>query len=177
MNNYGSYTIYFKSIFPTENDFIEYVNSFMDNVDAIFVTKLYKYLFRRYCNCSINYDTIEAFKRYFSIDFENEYRKYKLKRNIIDKIYNFDLDNLSITSKNIYNTALNNNELVENPLSDLINYVSNQQSTISRRNDFESYIEYVNKIIDENIYEYIDIFAKHFYQIFGQQIFIYNKEE
>ena len=100
-----------------------------------------------------------------------------MKRNIIDKIYNFDLDNLSITSKNIYNTALNNNELVKNPLSDLINYVSNQQSTISRRNDFECYIEYVNKLIDENIYEYIDIFAKHFYQIFGQQIFIYNKEE
>lgn len=177
MNNFGSYTIYFKNIFPDSNSFIDYVNEFMENTDAIFVTKLYKYIFNRYCNCSINYDTIEAFKRHFSIDFENEYNKYKIKRQIIDKIYNFNLENLSITSKNIYNTALNNNEIVDNPLSDLINYISNQQSTISRRNDFESYIEYVNKIVDENIVEYLDIYSKHFYQIFGQQIYIYGKED
>mgnify|MGYP001175082829 FL=1 len=184
-------THYFKNIFPDYISFQTFVAEYT-NVDKTedLNAYIYKYLYARYCNSNINYDTIDAFKRHFGITYEDTYEQLKMRKNILIAQYNLTLEELSVinkaintlTSSGITNNAQNNavTNLV-NPLEELLPYIDNQtsnkfidNSTAELQNNLlNSYLNALNKVTDKFLNDYLYKFAKHFMVIVDLQYYNY----
>ena len=76
-------TFFFKEIIPTLDDFKEFLNEYT-NVDSTdtFNEYCFKFLFNRFCNSNVKYDTQDAFCRHFGITYENVFDQYKIRQDI-----------------------------------------------------------------------------------------------
>lgn len=171
-------TFFFKDIFEDTDSFLTYINEYthLDNTDELHI-KVYNYLMMRYANSNVNYNTISSFKRLFAIDYEENFKQYKFRKNIIDKMYDLSDNDILLINKAITNVALNNNEITSDPLEKVIDYVSNQQSTAGYSNKLSSYLNALQDIQDEWINDLLDRFKKHFMQIFSEKVYVYKEDE
>ena len=64
-------TIKFKDIYASFEDFKNDLTIY-DNIDKI----LFNYIYNYYCNSNIRYETIDAFKRHFLMEYENESKRF-----------------------------------------------------------------------------------------------------
>src|SRR5690606_37653390 len=106
---------------------------------------IFKYLYNRYCNSNINYDTIDAFFRHMGITYEDSFDQLKVRKKIIDEQYQITTEELTLTSRALSNTAsmniannANNNAIVaiEDPEDYIIPYI-NSQVTNNLKNENE----------------------------------------
>ena len=126
---------------------------------------LYRYLFNKFCNSNINYDTVDCFKRNFALTYENCFMQYKFRIDKINQLYALTNDDLNVIQYGISNVALNNNSAIENALDNVVDFVSSQTSDKQRANKFSAYLTAVREVSDKYIDDFIDKFRKHFMAI------------
>lgn len=135
---------------------------------------LYNTLYNYFCNSSTIYDTIDAFCRYFYLDIYN-YGDYYFNRNtILDAIQNLDVDKLKRLYQNVTNSAQNNNELTNDPLNDIIKFISNQNVSYTDGNEFDAILKKLNTLRMKYVDELIDTFRRHFVFILDDPICLYK---
>ena len=159
MNNFSK-TIKFKDIYASFEDFKNDL-TIIDNIDKI----LFNYIYNYYCNSNIRYETIDAFKRHFVMEYENESTRFKMQLSMMDKIYNLSEDDVIMIENGINNVANNDNSLVENPFKEIIKFITNQSTYQRNSNRFIALINYVNELKNKQIFDFLDNFKKHFLSV------------
>ncbi len=187
-----SITFYFKYIFPSYDCFTEFIETYTDiNSDDILNVYIFKYLYNRFCNSNVNYDTIDAFLRHMGITYEDTFNQMTLRKNIIDEQYQITTEELTLTSRalsttasmNIANSA-NNNAIVaiDNPENYLIPYINsqvtnnqnNENEMSMHRNKLKSYFEALDFVTTKYLTKFLNNFDKHFLTVFMTPIFNFD---
>lgn len=155
-----SITIKFKDIYGSFEDFEKDLTIF-DNYDKI----LYNYIYNYFCNSNIRYETIDAFKRHFLLEYENEKTRFVKQILMNEKIYNLSDDQIYLIEQGINNVANNDNSLVEDPFKTIIKFITSQNSYARNSNAFIAFNNYLNEIKNKMIFEFLDEFKKHFISV------------
>lgn len=185
-------TFYFKDIFPSYSEFTEFIDIYTNvNSEDVLNAYIFKYLYNRYCNSNINYDTIDAFLRHMGITYEDTFNQMQLRKNIIDAQYQITVEELTLTSRALSNTAslniannANHNAIVaiENPEDYIIPYINsqvtnnltNENEMSMHRNKLKSYFEALDFVTTKYLVKFLNNFNKHFLTVFMTPIFNFD---
>lgn len=169
-----SYTWYFEEVFKNDVEFSQYISDYgIVLPSTITATNLYNLFLDRYMNCSINFDTIEVFKRRFKILLNDYLQEYASRIATINKIYALTDDELLVVNTYINNYANNPNYQLTDVYNEL-DYVSNQNNGINRGNKLGAYITYLKTLLPYGNQEFLDRFRKLFKQIYIRKVDIYG---
>ena len=176
----NSFTVTFllKDIFTTYDDFKNFVTNYT-NVDPNSTTNayLYKYILAKFYNSNVNYDTVEGFLNNFGITYEDNFKQFEFREKVLQSQYNLTVDELADVNTIITNTANNNNEKTVNPLSTVIDYVSNQVSGVTRENKLLAYVKALDAVTNKYLRDFLDGLKKHFMQVYITQNYVYEEEK
>lgn len=176
MYNMIPQTFSFKELIPNINDFLALVYGYTGTDSAdIYHTTLYRWIYQRYANSSIAYNTPEEFFNNFFLTYENHFKQYKKRAEILTKIYGLDDNALLTASQSVQNVALNNNEITKDPLNNIIEYVSEQVTNRNISDIFYKLTAVLNELEDNFIKDFLSKFNKHFTRIFTNTIPIYKE--
>lgn len=171
--------MYFKDIFPTFETFRQQLHNYNfkthNPVDEWFAA--YKVIYMRYANACVNYDTVEGFVRQFILTFEDEFDYFIRKKEKIHELLMLTNDELSKEVISISNNAMNNNKIEENPLDDVIKFISSQTSSTQISSRFESIYKGLKSAYKLAYEEFLNSFEHHFTKIYTVDIPIFSKEE
>lgn len=165
----------FKEIFPKSSDFITFIDDYTSidtNSEQSMLVYLYTKLYRYYGNSNVNYDTIEEFKGYFSIAFEDYYEQYKVRYAFIKKIYELTDEEILTATEQIHNQADNPNTLPDDPKKPL-DYISQQDYYLDKGSKFYKFNDYLNKLTDLRTKAFLDRFAYMFEWIYTNKKYLY----
>lgn len=174
MNNLFANTYFFKDILPDLDTFKEFLAEYttVDNTDT-FNNYCYKFIFNRFCNSNIKYDTPDAFCRHFGITYENVFDQFKVRQDIINKSYNLSDDEYILARQVIINNSLNDNLPAPNPLDEPLEYISNQNASRETMSKIDGYIHAIYKLTDNLLDEFLDEFRKHFISLYSIDFALY----
>lgn len=159
-------TFYFKEIFPTQNDFITFLNEFqvVDTTVAenlTFANYVYKILFRRYHNSNVQYDTPDDFKCDFANILEDNFAKYQRQISLIQSMQQLTEDEIITIGTALVNQANNPNTKPNDPTQPL-EYISAQAFTLTKDNKLLAYLRAIQsvptKLIDELLLRCVNLF-------------------
>lgn len=168
-------TFMFKDIIPDYSSFQEFLTCYtsVDNTDT-FNAYTFKYLFNRFCNSNVKYDTEDGFCRHFGITYENCFDQYKKRHSIISNLYPLTNDELLVARQLISNSSLSDNVPVTgDPLVDPLDYISSQNASRETMSKVDAYVHAVYKITDNLLDDFLDEFKKHFISIYSVDIPVY----
>lgn len=178
-NNQFAITIFYKNVFSSLDDFKTFISEYTSlDKDNTLHEFLYKRLLNKFCNENINYPTIESFKRCFAITYEDNFKQYEFRKNIIDKMYNLTESELVEVNRQIQNIALNNNELLDSskdPLDVSINFISHQNTSKATQNKLEAYIAAISGVTTQLLNDMLERFRKHFMVVYFNPQYMYHK--
>lgn len=159
-------TFYFKDIFPDLNAFKAAMLNYseLSTTEAIHAT-LFRYLYNHYCNSNIAYITEDAFKRHFFEYYDDTFKQYKKRLELIGLMYDVTADDIQLLSQTINAIANNDDTALSNPLDSLASYVSMQQGSKSKTNKLLAFIDAIDKIKDKLTRSYIRQFTGLFFFI------------
>ena len=173
-------TFKFKEIFPNFQKFGEYLLEYEINKqntaeDILFAKYLYKIIYRKYGNSTVQFTTPDDFKFEFANRIEDNFYKYKKQIEIIQKLHNIsDQDMLQVT-QTLTNNANNPNSTVEDPRQPL-EFISAQAYSFVNNNKVQAYIQALSlmptQLIDEILIQCRDLFKK----IITEKLYIYEEE-
>lgn len=169
MNNFTK-TFVFKDLIPSFDKFLELYDNFMIehiNLDNDDLEKVYKILFNNYCNCSISYDTPNAFYRMFFLEIFNSAEDYIIKLNMVRKLRELTVDELVNEYETISNVANNDNVVVSEPLKHIVPYITTQSSSASKGNKANAILRGLSAYRDNEVKYFVDKFQYLFITIFG----------
>ena len=173
-------TFKFKDIFPTENVFLTFITSYgvkaspLATADENFAKYLYKILMRRYYNSSVQYDTPEDFCYSLAETLENIFDKYKKNKGLIEAISALGNDELAIIGENLTNASDNPNNKPDNVRAQL-DYITQQNWSMSTTNKMQAYLEAVASMPDMQIDNICRECAKHFKSIYTGAKYYYER--
>ncbi|MBO7695184.1 MAG: hypothetical protein J6T10_21390 [Methanobrevibacter sp.] len=172
-----SLTFFFKEIFETENDFLNFVidynvNSLNIADNLIYFKYVYKVLFRTYCNSNIQYLTPEEFKLDFANELENVWEKFKKRKELVEKIYKLSDDEILKINNTLSNQANNPNDAPDDPTKPL-NYISAQVYSQLNDNKLIGYLKAIETMPELKNKELINSFKWLFKSYIPNQVFIY----
>lgn len=153
-----SFTYYFEEIFPSYNDWYEFINSSSyidldDSSNARFDEYCFNLLFRHYNHQNIRYSSIEGFLGELLNVYENKFEQFKKEKNLIDTIYQLTNDDLKLVSTTLSNFANSPNFDIVNPLQPL-QYISSQTFSNVESNKLRAYLDALNNMPSLNIYKF-----------------------
>ena len=170
----NSATWYFEDVFKDEASFTQYLSDYNITLPlTITASQLYNLFLDKYLNCSINFDTIEVFKRRFKIMLDDYLKEYALRIATINKLYTLSDDELLIVNTYISNYANNPNYELSDVYTEL-GYVSNQNNGINRLSKLDSYIKYLKTLLPYGNREFLDRFKSLFKYIYIREVNIYE---
>lgn len=148
--NQTALTFYFKDIFPTNDDFLNYIkeyeiNELTDETDITFANFIYKILFRQFHNSNVQYDTPDAFKTHLANRIEDVFQKYKRQQEIIQKTIQLTDDELTLLGEALANRANNPNTAPDDPRKP-IEFISNQVYSYTTNGKLQAYLTALNNI-------------------------------
>lgn len=165
-----SSTFMFKQCIRNFLEFQDFIEEYtILNKEDLLHHELYLYLNNFYCNSNVLYDTAEGFVRHFMITYQNIYRQYKKRFEMLDYLYNMEKEDIITLDVSIINNSFNNNEEVADPLNTIVNYVSSQASSKTRANQFTTFVQAIELIQDNLIDTFLDKFRKHFTKIYPME--------
>lgn len=169
-------TFTFKELIPNITDFklLLYRYSELNNND-IYHTTLFRRLYQKYANSQVAYETPVAFYYNFFLTYENHFNQYKKRAEILNKIYGLDDNQLLTASQAVNNIALNNNELTKDPLNNIIEYVSEQQTNRQIADIFYKLTAVIDNLEDNYIADFLSKFNIHFMRIFANNKILYKE--
>lgn len=163
-------TFVFKELIPSFDKFLELYDEYMIErlyLDNEELEKVYKILFNNYCNCSIAYDTPNAFYRMFFLEIFNSAEDYIIKLNMIRKLRELTVDELVNEYETITNVANNDNAVVSEPLKHIVPYITTQSSSASKGNKANAILRGLSAYRDNEVKYFVDKFKYLFLTIFG----------
>lgn len=169
MNNFTK-TFVFKELIPSFDRFLELYDKYMIehiNLDDDELEKVYKILLNNYCNCSIAYDTPNAFYRMFFLEIFNSAEDYIIKLNMVKKLRELTVDELVSEYETITNVANNDNAVVSEPLKHIVPYITTQSSSASKGNKANAILRGLSAYRDNQVKYFVDKFHYLFLTIFG----------
>lgn len=176
MNNNFAVTFLLKDIFTTFDDFKMFLKEYTSvDADAPTNAYLYKYIFAKFYNSNVNYDTVEGFLNNFGITYEDNYKQFEFREKVLQQEYKLTLDELTTINTVINNSALNNNEETQNPLATVIDYISNQQSGITRDNKLMAYVKALDAVTNKYLRDFLDELRPHFMQVLTTQNYYWEE--
>lgn len=178
-----SRTLTFKDIISDYEDFMDLWDIYkIDNINSmnrenndskIIFNTLYNY----FCNSSTIYSTYDAFLRHFYKDIYNYADYFSDRNNFLNAIKSMDLAKINRLYQSVSNSAENNNALTQDPLSDIIKFISSQSVSYMDGNEFDSFVKKLKTLKTNYIEELINVFRKHFVFIYDDPICLYNLSE
>lgn len=178
-----SRTLTFKDIISNYEDFmdlweiykIDEINTMNreNNDSKIIFNALYNY----FCNSSTVYTTYDAFLRHFYKDIYNYADYFSDRNNFLNALKTMDLAKINRLYQSVSNSAENNNALTQDPLNDIIKFISSQSVNYMDGNEFDSFLKKLKSLKTNYIEELINVFRKHFIFIYDDPICLYNLNE
>lgn len=175
-----SRTLTFKDIISNYDDFMDLWDIYkideiktMDrenNESKIIYNTLYNY----FANSSTIYSTYDAFLRYFYKDIYNYADYFSDRNNFLNAIKSMDLAKINRLYQSVSNSAENNNALTQDPLNDIIKFISSQSVNYMDGNEFDSFVKKLKTLKTNYIEELINVFRKHFVFVYDDPICLYN---
>lgn len=164
-------TILFRDIFPTYEDFAQFIkdeqiDSLALEVDVAFAQFCYRILYREYMNSNIQYDTAEEFKADFANVFEEHFAQYKYQSQLIGEVQELTPADYELIGKRLQNYANNPNTIPDDPTLPL-SFISSQVYEQTTDNRLRAYLDAINKMPSTRQKEFISRFRslfKSFYQ-------------
>ena len=174
-------TFYFKEIFPTVEDFTNYLTEYeivdiSNQENLTFASYIYKILFRRYANSNVQYDTIEDFKLDFANILEDNFLKYQQQINLIKQINQLSNEDIIAISTALANTSNNPNTAITDPTQP-IEFISNQAFTIARDNKLQAYLRAIQSIPTQLIDSILMPCVNLFKTILPKTIYVYGDKK
>lgn len=168
-------TFFFKDIIPDLSTFKEFVEQFttLDAQDTLHAF-LFKYLFARFNNSNVAYDTPADFLMEFGISYQNGFNQYKKRKEAIDKIYGLTTDELTVVNEIIQAWAETPATATNNPLDGMTDYINRQQGQKQTQNKLTAYQNALKDMNDEYIDNFLRRFKKHFIHMFSNDMYMYE---
>lgn len=136
-----------------------------------------KTLWNEYCNCSVAFDMKENFYRKFYNILWNEAEYYAAKLAKIKEIRAMTNEQLITEYTNLTNMASNNNKIVDNPLSEVLPYITSQTSGVTKSNLLGAIGRAIRNYSNYHQKQFIDKFGDLFLDLFAGEVVYYNKED
>ena len=187
-------TYFFDEIFPNFETWKEFShqlscigNEPSAEIDA-FDHYCYNVLYRQFAKQNVRYDSVELFLNALANVYEQKFDNFKREKEMVDKIFNLTMDEITTLQSSIMNMANNPNDQPDDPLQPL-NYISAQTYNNIKDNKLQAYIKALNNIPNLNIERFIYgeradpnnrkhmNFIDLFMQILPKQIEIYEERE
>lgn len=172
-------TFKFKEVFPAETDFLTFITTYgvkatltAGSDDYKFAQYLYKILYRRYMNSSIQYDMVSEFCNGLAETLENIFDKYKRNKQLIEAIKQLDDESLTIIGENLTNASDNPNNIPDDVRQQL-DYITQQNWSMSTTNKLQAYLEAVDSMPEMQINNICREVAKHFKSIYTGNTYLF----
>lgn len=178
--NFDTQTFMFKTLFPDFETFGNLRDTYIANVLSASIDEqqqIFKLLYNNFCNCSVAYDTPTAFYRHFFIEYQNSVDEYVNKLKLIKTIREMPLDDIYKELESINNMAHNDNAIVNNPLSEIIPYISTQATSVSRGNKLTALHRAISIYRDNEVTQFLDRFKKLFLFLHGDKKYYFCSKE
>lgn len=165
---HAAYTLHFKSIYPTEDKFINdpYAARFISMLPSSSATteikECYAILIRHYRNSEIAFENIDDFKDMFWERIEQAYPNYMLRRDRYKQLLELSDKELLSVSSHIINITNATNDVVDDPLDEPLKNITDQNASKS----FGSKAERLRYQINLAQYELINDFVMRFKRLF-----------
>lgn len=177
-------TFKLKEIFEEQADInsfvVESVKKFFPDLDDDLIYLASWQLYNHYLNSEVAYDTPDAFKRHFAIACVDYVPQYVSRLKRLREINNLSTDELTNDSIIITNTASNPNERIESPLSEVVDYITEQDSTSQKGNKFELLTNAINRAQASYTQKFLSSFINLFIKVYDSSRYddyLYIKEE
>lgn len=176
INETFALTEFFKNIFPTFETFLQKANKYFPFAldDLTNINMIYNILFLEFCNCNVAYDTEDSFCRHFFVTLCDEADNFQIKMLMIDELRRMDVNELMDEMTTIANSAQNNNEIIDSPLTEILPYISMQNTSTSKINKAVAISRALTLYRSQGVREFLDKFRKHFVNIHGEE-FVFKK--
>ena len=178
--NFDTQTFMFKTLFPDFDTFEQIRDTYITNGLTATVDEqqqIFKLLYNNFCNCSVAYDTPTAFYRNFFIEYLNSVDEYVNKLKLIKTIREMPIDEIYKDLESINNMAHNDNAIVNNPLAEIIPYISTQATTVSRGNKLTALHRAISLYRDNEVTQFLDRFKKLFLFLHGDKKYYFCTKE
>ena len=148
-------TLTFKEIFPTYEDFEEYIKTLniyneTDTGAKMLCQKIYYLLYNRYINIALAYTTADEFLAEFGIVFLQYFKQFLQKEKVLEEIYKLDFEDYAMINESISNFSNNPNTKTADPF-ELITFTSNQNRGRTKSNKLIAYINALRNLPDAQI--------------------------
>lgn len=174
-------TFLFQEVFANYSEFKEMTDDLQlyepdDAVSEAFNQYLFNIIYLRWKGNSINYGTINEFKMSFSFVYVDIFAKYKMQKQLIDKVQKLTDEELEILSDSISNGAYNPNTAPEKPF-DLIRYISSQNATRLKSSKLVAYLNAIKNAPTLNVREMTDAFEDLFMLIIPMHDYYFRRKK
>lgn len=174
-------TFYFKDLLPDFNTFKTFAKETGLDVDNMTASELsvlqhcYNILYWRYSLSNVRYATPEAFYCELGISFDEEFRRYLKRYQIIGEAYKLTLDDFTTLNKAVSNYANNPNDEVDEPLEPL-SYISSQTFQAQFSNKLQAYLLAIETLPSKYDNDFLEKFKHLFINIIPKTIPLYTEE-
>lgn len=175
-----SRTLTFKDIISDYEDFMDLWEIYKisdiktmnrENNDSLVI---FNTLYNYFANSSTIYSTFDAFLRNFYKDIYNYADYYADRNNFLNSIKNMDLAEVNRLYQSVSNAAENNNNITDDPLNDIIKFISSQSVNYMDGNAFDSYVKKLKTLKTNYTDELISVFRKHFVYVYDDPYCLYH---
>lgn len=161
---------YFNTLYPTYAEYATFCNEIelFDNTDPILVTFnkwCYNALFRAFYNVPANYIDINAFLYELSNILLDRFAQYQKQKQLIDAIYELEIDDFAKTRDTLVSKATNNNQNNLDP-TQWVSYIGEQDYQSEMLSKFQGYTQAISQMPSYNIEKFINNFRYLFNFIF-----------
>lgn len=174
-------TLTFKDIFKDYSEFKNFTDLFAlysqeEATAETFNKHIYYTLKMRYGGCAVAYDTVEEFKAEFGIAYNQYFKLYLKKQDLLEKIYRLNEDDFILVNQSLNNLS-NNPNYNTTDAWEILNYTSIQNRSKSTSNKLQAYLLALRTLPDAQINAMIEAFDYLWLDILDTDTqYFYNKE-
>lgn len=175
-------TLAFKDIFKDYSEFKAFTDKFklyeeVEETAEAFNKHIYYTLKMRYGGCAVAYDIVEEFKAEFGLAYNQYFKLYLKKQDILEKIYKLTEEDFILLNQSLNNLS-NNPNYQTNDAWEVLDYISIQNRSKSTSNKLQAYLLALRTLPDAQINAMLEAFDYLWLDILDSDTeYFYNKEK
>ena len=156
----NAYTFYFNDIFEKYDDWKSVMSDngivdYNDSASALFDERCYNLIAWQFGKQNIRYSEPDAFISQLLLIYSEKFNKFKKEKEIIDKIYKLNDDELILVQELLTNMANNPNTEVSDPKKPM-QYISAQTYQSTNNSKLKSFLMALNNMPSNNIFKFLN---------------------
>ena len=156
----NAYTFYFNDIFEKYDDWKSVMSDngivdYTDSASALFDERCYNLIAWQFGKQNIRYSEPDAFISQLLLIYSEKFNKFKKEKEIIDKIYKLNDDELILVQELLTNMANNPNTEVSDPKKPM-QYISAQTYQSTNNSKLKSFLMALNTMPSNNIFKFLN---------------------